>query len=118
MRLSIFAAAAALSVAANPSYADLAKIDSKEDFVQIVNGKTLTRPLVKLQVNPTGTISGRGMRWDVSGEWSWQNGYFCRDLDWGGYEIGYNCQEVRATGDTIRFTSDRGAGDFADFRLR
>lgn len=119
MRNIAFAAALiAASVLATPAAAELAKIDSERDFVSLIDGKTLTRPLVKLQVKPAGTISGRGMTWDVTGNWSWQNGYFCREMDWGGYEISYNCQEVRAQGNTIRFTSDRGAGEFADFRLR
>jgi hypothetical protein len=102
----------------NIAAAELKKIDNKSDFVRLVQGKTLTRPLVRLQVLPDGKISGRGMRWDFTGSWSWQNGYFCRDLYWGGDDLGYNCQEVRANGSEMRFTSDQGAGDSADFRLR
>ena len=98
--------------------ADFAKINDERQFVQVINGKTLTRPLVKLEVDPTGGISGKGMRWAVTGNWSWQNGYFCRDLDWGGTDLGYNCQEVRVNADRIRFTSDRGTGQSAVFRLR
>lgn len=101
-----------------PAFAELAKVETKEAFVQLVSGKTLSRPLIKLQVDAAGTITGRGVRWDVTGQWAWKDGYFCRDMNWGGTEIGYNCQEVRAKGDTIRFTSDQGTGDYADFRLR
>ena len=103
--------------AASPAAADFQKIDSEQSFKQLVSGKTLTRPMVRLQVSPQGAISGRGMTWDVTGSWSWQNGYFCRDLAWGGDDLGYNCQEVTVNGRKIRFTSDRGAGDFADFTL-
>ncbi|KIC50205.1 hypothetical protein [Tateyamaria sp. ANG-S1] len=117
MRMMMFAAAAALS--AGPALAELVKVDDQSRFVQLVNGKTLTRPFVRLNVTPDGKIAGRGARWDVEGTWSWQNGYFCRDLFWGGDPLGYNCQEVEATGDgRIKFTSDRGAGDSAMFRLR
>ena len=105
--------------AAAPAWAELRKVESQQEFVTLIQNKTLTRPLVKLTVSPDGRIAGRGARWDVEGSWSWQDGYFCRDLFWGGDALGYNCQEVRATSDgRIKFTSDRGAGDSAMFRLR
>ena len=104
-------------LASNAAMADMQKIETVEQFVEFVQGKKLTRPLIKLEVSSDGRISGRGVTWDVEGNWSWQNGYFCRDLFWGGDALGYNCQEVRANGNRIRFTSDRGAGDTAVFRL-
>lgn len=100
------------------AHADFDKVDTKDQFVQLIAGKMLTRPFVQLEVAPTGDISGHGARWDVEGNWTWQDGYFCRDLYWGGDPLGYNCQEVRASGNRIRFTSDRGEGNSADFRLR
>ncbi|MEQ6249803.1 dihydrodipicolinate reductase [Sulfitobacter sp. HNIBRBA3233] len=111
-------AAAALALCAAPAAAELSKIDSAADFKNIVTGKTLTRPLVKLEVSPDGAISGQGAAWAVSGQWTWENGYFCRSLEWGGDDLGYNCQEVRVSGDRIRFTSDQGTGDSAEFTLR
>lgn len=98
--------------------ADLKRVEDKSQFVQLVQGKTLSRPLVRLNVSADGRISGRGATWDVTGSWSWENGYFCRDLNWGGDDLGYNCQEVHASASKMRFTSDRGDGEFADFRLR
>jgi hypothetical protein len=109
---------AGFALLAAPASAEYAKISGKDEFMQIVQGKTLTRPLVKLQVSPQGQISGTGVRWEVTGNWSWQDGYFCRDLFWGGSELGYNCQEVGVSEGRIRFTSDRGAGDSAEFRLQ
>ncbi len=109
---------AAFAVFATPAFADFAKITNETEFVEVVTGKTLTRPLVQLEVTSTGQISGTGVRWPVTGNWSWQNGYFCRDLDWGGTDLGYNCQEVRINENRIRFTSDRGTGQSAVFRLR
>lgn len=116
-RLSIAVAAALLSIA-SPALAEFQTITSRDAFVQLIDGKTLTRTLVKLNVLPDGTISGKGMSWDVTGEWAWKNGYLCRSLYWGGDDLGYNCQEVKANGDRVRITSDRGTGQSADFRLR
>ena len=101
-----------------PAHAELIKIEEQIDFVEIVSGKTLTLPFIKINVSPNGKIEGRGARWDVEGTWFWKEGYFCRDLFWGGDPLGYNCQEVAANGKRIQFTSDRGAGRSATFRLR
>lgn len=108
----------ALMVAATVAQADFAKVHNLDEFTSIVSGKTLTRPLVRLEVTPTGDIRGIGVRWEVTGNWSWQDGYFCRDLFWGGDALGYNCQEVQVKENRIRFTSDKGRGDSAIFRLR
>ncbi len=117
--LRIAALAALVTTAsAAAAMAEYAKVSDREQFLQLVQGKTLSRTLVSLQVTPEGGISGTGAVWDVTGHWSWQDGYFCRDLNWGGDDLGYNCQEVTANGNSIRFTSDRGAGQSADFRLQ
>ena len=109
---------AGIVFAAAPAKADFEKVTDRNQFLELVDGKTLSRPLVKLRVAPDGRITGRGARWDVTGEWRWRDGFFCRDLYWGGDALGYNCQEVRPNGNRIRFTSDQGQGDSADFRLR
>lgn len=113
--LSAICAAALLTA---PAAAEFAKIEDADTFRSVVTGKTLSRPFVKLQVAPKGTISGKGLSWPVTGNWTWQNGYFCRDLTWGDSELGYNCQEVGLKDGKIRFRSDRGTGDYADFSLR
>ena len=111
-------AAALITITAMPVHAEYQRVQSETDFVELINGKTLTRPLVKLRVSPSGQISGKGATWDVNGRWTWKNGYFCRTLEWGGDDLGYNCQEVKAKSGKIRFTSDQGKGDSAEFRLR
>ncbi|MEM1074021.1 MAG: dihydrodipicolinate reductase [Pseudomonadota bacterium] len=101
-----------------PAFAEFSKVQNESQFVALVTGKELRRPLVNLEVSAEGRITGYGAAWPVSGEWTWKDGYFCRELEWGGDDLGYNCQEVQATGNRIRFTSDRGTGDSAEFRLR
>jgi hypothetical protein len=105
-------------LAAGPAFADLTKVSNQSEFVRLVAGKTLSRPLVKLEVLQDGRIVGKGARWAVTGDWTWRDGYFCRSLYWGGDELGYNCQEVRSENGRVRFTSDRGAGDSAEFKLK
>ncbi|WP_299619796.1 dihydrodipicolinate reductase [uncultured Tateyamaria sp.] len=117
--MRVLASALVAMAVAGTAQAELIKVDDQKEFVDVVAGKTLTRPLIKISVKPDGRIEGRGARWDIEGTWSWKDGYFCRDLFWGGDALGYNCQAVEATADgRIKFTSDRGKGDSAMFRLR
>jgi len=109
--------AAALLITAGAAEAET--VATKSQFVNIVQGKTLSRaPQIDLRVKPNGQIEGRGLQWPVTGTWTWQDGYFCREMDWSGYPIAYNCQQVSMDSNSrIRFTSDRGAGRSAAFRL-
>lgn len=98
--------------------ADFAPIKTKSEFMQKITGKHLTMLGIKVKVSPNGQIAGRAMGWDVAGDWKWSGGYFCRNLSWGGDDIGYNCQEVSVNGNKVRFQSDRGTGKSADLRIR
>lgn len=106
-----------VSIAA-PAVAEFTQVQQRDDFMKLVSGKKLTLPLIYLKVDPDGKITGKGARWDVNGIWSWQDGYFCRDINWGGSALGYNCQAIEAKDGRIRFISDKGAGDSATFRLK
>ena len=112
------AVTAMLAAVGLPAAAEYARIQNKSDFVAAVNGNRLTRPLVDLRVTSGGAISGKGAVWEVTGKWSWKDGYFCRTLVWGGKDLGYNCQLVARDGAKLRFTSDRGAGESAVLTLR
>jgi hypothetical protein len=114
--------AALLTLAALPAAAEsFSRISDKSEFIETVSGKELRLGLfgISLKVEEDGEIKGRALGWDVTGTWEWQDGYFCREMDWSGYPIPKNCQLVEARGgQEIRFTVDRGAGDSASFRLR
>lgn len=111
-------ASAVLILLATNALADFQKVRSQSDFVSLIKGKKLTRPLVELWVTANGAISGRGAALDVSGNWNWKDGYFCRSLKWGSDDLGYNCQSVAVKGRVIRFILDKGTGQSADFKLR
>ncbi|WP_371038029.1 MULTISPECIES: dihydrodipicolinate reductase [unclassified Rhodosalinus] len=117
MRILV-AATLALVLGTLPVRADFAQITDRSQFMDLVVGKELTRPLVRLQVEPDGAIRGTGALREVRGAWKWQSGLFCRDLYWGERDLGYNCQTVEMSGNTVRFTADQGQGDHADFRVR
>jgi hypothetical protein len=100
---------------------DFQPIRDKSEFLSLIEGRELRLNLFRISIKLTedGQIRGSALGWDLSGRWDWQDGYFCRDIDWSGTEIPFNCQLVEAKGDsTIRFTVDKGAGDSASFRLQ
>lgn len=96
-------------------------VDERDAFVGLVEGKELRIGIlgIRLSVLPDGTIEGVGQGYPITGTWAWQEGYFCREMDWGGTVIPYNCQLVEAHGPSrMRFTVDQGAGNSATFNLR
>ncbi len=108
----------ATSVVMREAMADFFIVSQRDEFVKVVTGKQLERPFIKLRVSNAGDITGRALMASVHGSWTWEQGYFCRDLFWGKRELGYNCQQVSLRGNKIRFTSDEGKGDYADFTLK
>ena len=99
---------------------DMAPIKDEGMFLSYLDGRSLTIRMFGLTIDVAedGTIGGKAVGRPITGSWSWQDGFFCREMAWGAREIPYNCQLVEAAGNEMRFTTDKGAGDSADFRLR
>ena len=104
--------------ASSGAWSEYLVIKDENAFIAAVKDKTLKRPLIRLEVTEDGNITGRAAMLSVTGNWTWENSYFCRDLFWGSRNLGYNCQQVSLSGKKIRFTSDKGEGDFADFTVK
>lgn len=109
-------------VSSGPSLAeDFKPVRGEDQFLELVGDRVLRIGLydLSLRVRPGGVIEGSALGWEITGTWDWQDGYFCREMDWSGTEIAYNCQLVEARNDeAVRFTVDQGKGDAATFRLR
>lgn len=111
-----------LAIAAAPIAAEsYMPVKDEGLFKSLVAGKELRNFFygVRLFVFEDGRIDGSAIGRDINGTWSWQDGFFCREMKWGERAIPYNCQLVEARGDDrLRFTVDQGAGDSASFRLQ
>jgi hypothetical protein len=96
------------------------KVQEKEQLLAAVDGRELSIGIFRLSivVSPDGSLSGQAMGWDMTGNWTWENGLFCRKMDWSGYEIEQDCQLVEKSGNKLRFTSDAGEGRSAVFTLQ
>lgn len=93
-------------------------VTDKNRFVELIQDKNLKRFGVVLRVSPEGAIDGNAFGYELTGQWRWENGYFCRTMSYGSGDLPDNCQMVLERDDTLRFISDRGQGDRADLRLR
>jgi hypothetical protein len=118
MRLAAFTLI--LFTVASPVFSEgFQRIDGRDSFLSVVKDRDLTRFGIRVKVTDRGQIIGRAFGQKVTGDWSWRDGFFCRDLYWGGAELDLNnCQTVEVNGDTLRFTSDKGSGDSAKLRLK
>ncbi len=113
-----YVALIAFLLTSSTAFADgFAPIEEKRAFVSLISGKALTRFGITLNVSPEGEIRGRAFGTPVTGRWHWQSGLFCRELAYGSKDLGSNCQLVARQGNTLRFTSDAGKGDYADLKL-
>ena len=93
-------------------------ITNRSDFENLVIEKKLKRFLISLSVGVDGKIKGSAAGRNVTGDWDWIDGFFCRTLLWGARELKYNCQLVTFDGRRLRFIADRGKGQSASFALR
>ena len=80
------------------AHAERSTVQDKQQFLNLVSGKTLQRPLVSLVVTPSGTITGKGALREVKGQWTWKDGYFCRTLYWVGMIWGITASLSPLTG--------------------
>ena len=114
-------AAALVGLSGLPAFAEFVPVSDKSAFLAILEGRELRLGVfqIAIQITPDGQINGSALGWDMAGTWAWEDGYFCREIDWSGKAIPYNCQLVEVDGtEKMRFTVDRGAGDEATFNLR
>ena len=96
----------------------LEQVTSRAEFESITTGRKLTALGVALYVSPDGKITGRAFGKDVTGQWTWRDGYFCRDMTFGSKVLAPNCQTVLSTEGRIRFVSDKGTGEVANLRIK
>jgi hypothetical protein len=119
MRLLITSFVLTLLLASHaPAAQEFRTVSEQERFNELIVGRDLTRFGIKVKVTPQGEIVGRAFGRSVTGNWQWSDGYFCRTLFFGDRDLGPNCQEVKVNGRTIRFTSDRGEGIYADLTVQ
>lgn len=102
-----------MALTATAAFADAQTVVKRSQFEKLVVGKDLTAFFVRLNLTPDGAITGRAFGSDVSGSWTWRNGYFCRVMDVGSKTFPENCQTVTVGDGKVTFRADKGTGDTA-----
>ena len=106
MRLVLVALVTAL-IAGPAMASEFERVKERDSFVSLIKDRDLTRLGIRVKVTRDGQIVGRAFGWRITGDWTWNGGYFCRDLYYNNKELDLdNCQLVQVSGNTLRFTSD------------
>ena len=89
-----------------------ADIVTKQAFLDQVAGRRLIQGDSWVIITPQGTVEGMGPdRNPVSGNWFWQDHFYCRTIHFDGKDLPEDLQSVTVEGDQVSFVHDRGNGD-------
>ncbi len=108
--ISIFGMCLALFLPVAAYSADEKRITTEKEFRELVVGRLHTGELgtvtVKNDNNVTGTIQGKSL----TGLWNWTDGTYCRTVEVGGRNLGFDCQVVLISGDRVTYVRNNGKG--------
>lgn len=110
-----------LLISADPAKSHLLNSIGMPDFVRIFTEQEYLDQVVGIRQgrsdsdnwsisNTDGTLGGNFDGTDVTGTWTWENGFFCREGMLGDFEIEYDCQIIEINGNTMRGTTKQGSG--------
>ena len=114
----VAAAAFVLCVSASSDVASgERRITTEEEFRRVVVDRKHNASWGYTINRKDGTIRGFYKGKFVSGEWSWEGEYYCRDVMIDLKELGHDCQVVTVSGNRIVYTRKKGSGKTATFEL-
>ena len=64
------------------AWAEFVVLSKRDNFLSVIEGKDLKRPLIRLQVKQDGTITGKAAAMKVTGTWVWEDRYFAACYTW------------------------------------
>ncbi|NNG06026.1 MAG: hypothetical protein HKM95_18240 [Inquilinus sp.] len=121
MRVLLVWAIAAALLSAGCALAPRTPIATAEDF----RARVVDRPLEggegwnRLVIQSDGTMTGlRADGATLSGSWTFENGYFCREAIVDGASLGTDCQTVSIDGDSAVFHRDGGRGERISYTFK
>ncbi|WP_306151129.1 hypothetical protein [Roseovarius sp. MMSF_3281] len=104
--------AASICIAANTALAqDFKRIKTKSEYTSQVAGKRLVADFGWVKATADGGITGQVNGQPASGNWTWNRGFWCRDITFGDTTLPRNCQAIFVKGNTLVSIRDKGQGD-------
>ncbi len=105
-----------LTLGATPAMAE--EINTKEQFLAQIAGKKLVQKDNWVILSPDGTVRGEGpAKGTISGNWTWEGTYYCREITVDGTSFPRDCQTVTLNGDTVNFIHEKGKGITISWRV-
>lgn len=100
---------AALTMGATSAMAE--EIKTKDEFLEQIGGRKLVQGDNWVMLTLDGKVEGQGpKKGKITGTWTWQGPYYCRDITIDGVTLPHDCQAVTKKGDTVTFTHKKGDG--------
>lgn len=86
------------------------RILTREAFCSAFAGRVLIGEGMRFVIHADGRITGRADGARLSGSWTWQGAFFCRDVRLDGADPGHDCEMIEQSGRRMRYTRARGSG--------
>ena len=117
-----------LLISAEPAKSHLLNSLGTPDFVRILTEQEYRDQVVDIRQgradsdnwsisNSDGTLGGNFDGTDVTGTWTWENSFFCREGMLGDFVIEYDCQIVEINGNIMRAARNQGSGETVEVIL-
>lgn len=95
------------------------KVEDQASFLSLVEGRTLSRPLARLTLEPGGQVSGTATGSRLEGRWQWEGTAFCWEAEVGSVPwMEYTCLDVYVDGAQISFREAGNPGNRLDFTIQ
>ena len=86
-------------------------ITTEKEFRTKVVGKKLITDRGYALVQEDGSMAGKLGGRELTGEWTWEDGYYCRSVALGDRQLPDDCQMVTIEGDEVTFYRKKGYGN-------
>ena len=110
-------AVSAWSGAASAANSGKKKIETEQEFREVVVENRLSSKHGYVIVHADGTMTGDFGGKKLTGTWRWDGRYYCRTAKLGDKKFSPNCQTVTVSGDKVTFGRNKGLGKKSKFRL-
>ena len=93
------------------------RITTEKEFRTIVAGKKLTSKAGYSINHKDGNITGNFRDRELTGTWTWEDGYFCRSVMLGNKDLPDDCQVITVSGDKVTYIRNRGEGKGLTYQI-
>lgn len=86
------------------------RIATEQEFRAKAAGKRLVSEVGWVDVGKDGSLRGEFGGRELTGNWYWEDEYYCRTVRLGDRDMGHDCQAVLVTDDGMVFHRGKGEG--------